>query len=103
MRARSPDPLYPSRGRSVWQRREHELGVCEQCVVVRHEAHIDATQPGTLATALVRRSEREFERRVTRNDRAELAPGVSARSEYSNRNSMHKECILLQRGEVNRC
>ena len=85
------------------ERREYELSVCERRVVVRHEAHIDAAEPGALAAARVRRSEREIERRVTRDDGAELPPCVSARSEDSNRNSMHKECILLQRGEVNRC
>jgi len=38
---------------------------------------------------------------MTRDNGAELASGVPARSEDSYRDSMHKECILLQRLEVN--
>ena len=84
------------------QRREHELGVRKWCVVVREEVHVHTAETRLFATALVRGRERKLQPRVPSDESAELATRVTARAQYSNRDSMHDECILLQHPDVNR-
>jgi hypothetical protein len=84
------------------ERREDELGAREWRVIVRDETHVGAAQPRLLAAPLVRGRESELQSGVPRYERAELAACVAACAEYSNRDSMHDECILLQHPDVNR-
>jgi hypothetical protein len=86
----------------VRKRRKHQLRASERRVVVRDEAHFSPAETCALAAALIRSREHELETRVASDDATQLAPGVSTRTEYSNRNSMHDECILLHSPDVNR-
>ena len=95
------DARDPGRRRTVWKRREHELGVRQRRVIVRDKADVGAAEPRQLAASLVRGCEREPHPRVSRNERAQLASGVAAPTEDSNRDSMHDECILLHQRDVN--
>ena len=45
---------------------------------------------------------KQMQPRVPSDESAELATRVTARAQYSNRDSMHDECILLQHPDVNR-
>jgi hypothetical protein len=84
------------------KRREHELGVRERRVVVSDEPHVPAPEACLFTATFVGRCERELEPRVPSDESAEFATRVAARAEYSNRDSMHDECILLQHADVNR-
>jgi hypothetical protein len=82
--------------------REHEFRAREGRVIVRDEAHVYAAEARLLAAPFVRGRKREPHARVARNERAQLASGVAAGTEDSDRDSMHAECILLHRRDVNR-
>jgi len=69
---------------------------------VGDESHVRAPKARALTALLVGRSERELEPRVAGYEGAELATGIPARAEDSNRDSMHAECILLHTVSVNR-
>ena len=66
------------------------------------ESHVRTPKARALTALLVGRGERELERGVAGYEGAELATGIPARAEDSNRDSMHAECILLHTVSVNR-
>ena len=72
-------------------------------IVVRYEAHLGSSEARALAAALIGSCEGKLHVRVTGDDRAELATGVTTGTQDTNRDSMHEECILLQSPDVNRC
>ena len=69
---------------------------------MRDESHIRPTKARALTALLVGRGERELEPGVAGDEGAELATGIPARAEDSNRDSMHTECIFLHVVYVNR-
>lgn len=73
------------------QRAEDQRALLELCIIVGDEAHIDSSEPRTLATPFVGAREAELEGGVTRNESAQLTSGVTGRAEHSNRNFMHVE------------
>ena len=81
--------------------RKYELGTRERRIVVPDEAHVLAPKARLFAAALVRGRECKSHPRVARDQRTQLAPGVAAGTEDSNRDSMHDECILLRVDDVN--
>jgi hypothetical protein len=73
----------------VRERREHQLCAGEWCVVVRDEPNVEPTEPRAFPAPLIRSGESELQVRVTRDDAAQLATRIAARTEYPYRNSMH--------------
>jgi len=71
------------------QRRENELNVVKGCVVGRDVLELLGAQTQDGAPLFVRRSERQREPRMLRDDAAELLPSVPACAEYPNTDSIH--------------
>ena len=71
------------------QRRENELDVVKRRIVGRDVRNGLTGQAHGRATLFIRRSERQRESRMLRNETAELLPRVSACAEDPNSDSIH--------------
>jgi hypothetical protein len=71
------------------KRRKDEISGCERRVVMGDEANVRASEARPFAPTLVGRGECQLHLWMSRDDRAQLAAGVSACTEDSNRDSMH--------------
>jgi hypothetical protein len=73
------------------KRAEHERASFQIRVIVRHEAHLVTAEACTLSLPLVGGSEVEAKRRVSRDEGAQLAAGISGCAEHADRKFMHAE------------
>jgi hypothetical protein len=71
------------------ERRKDECRLVERRVVVRDELNVCPAQSRPFTATLVRRRKYQLETGMPRDDRAELPPGIAARSEDAYRDSMH--------------
>jgi hypothetical protein len=90
-RSRLERAAYPGRGGAMGERAEYERASFQFRVVVGNEANLVTAEVYTLSPPLVRRSEVEAERRVSRDEGAQLAAGIAGRTEHPDRKFMHAE------------
>ena len=72
------------------QRTEHQLDILETRVFGRDERDVAAAETGGRAALVVRGGEREVEVRMPLNEGAELAAGITARSEHAHWDFIHR-------------
>jgi transcriptional regulator of arginine metabolism len=80
---------------------EHQLGAVEWSVLGGDERDVPSSDARGRPPLFVRRRERQREARMSGDERAELATGVSAGPEHSHGFHIHGECIIIHVGQVN--
>ena len=74
----------------MWQRTEDQLGVGQRGILGRHEGDVAARDAAGRPALLVRGCKRERLAGMTKNECAELAAGITAGPEHTDRNLIHE-------------
>ena len=83
------------------ERAEDQLRGVDGSIFRRDEGHLATADSDGRATLLVRRSKGERQGRVTEDECAELAAGISAGPEHADWYFIHTQCIIMHKREVN--
>src|SRR6202163_566402 len=81
--------------------REHDFCLAQGSIFRRDIGHFARPNARAAAALIVGRGKRQLERGMPCDQTAQLTPRVSTRTEDSDRNFMHKECITLHSAPVN--
>jgi hypothetical protein len=79
----------------VRKRCENDLRPAQRCIFCCDVSHFTSSDASALPPLLVGGGKCELERGVPRDQPAQLPTRVTARTQDSDRNFMHKECITL--------
>ena len=74
---------------------EDDLRFIKRGILRCDKGHFRGTDAGALATLLISRRKREFERRMLGDKSTQLPARIPTGTKDSHRNFMHKECITL--------
>ena len=74
----------------MWKRAEDQVGLVERCIFSRNEGDVMSTYARSLPPLSVSSCEAELKTGVPRDEHAELASGVAAGAENTDRKFMHK-------------
>ena len=85
----------------MWQCCKHHLGLPKGCVIRPDVGNVGCPEPRVLPALFVGGGKDKLERGVAYDQATQLSPGVTAGTEDSYRNFMHKECITLHWFPVN--